>query len=78
LASDIKGGTWTEGVEDRVLRKIFGSKKNGMVRGLRKLPNEELHNVKIAIFWDATPCGSCKNRCFRDKCRLHNQGVLSP
>jgi hypothetical protein len=21
-------------------------------------------NMKNCVFWDVTPCGSCKNRCF--------------
>jgi hypothetical protein len=31
--------------EDRVLRKIFGPKRNGATRGWRKLHNEELHGL---------------------------------
>jgi hypothetical protein len=31
--------------EDRVLRKIFGPKRDKVIRGWRKLHNEELHNV---------------------------------
>jgi hypothetical protein len=30
--------------------------------------------VKNAIFWDVTPCGSCKNRRFGGTYRLHHQG----
>jgi hypothetical protein len=30
--------------ENRVLRRIFGPKRDGVTRGLRKLHNEELHN----------------------------------
>jgi hypothetical protein len=30
--------------------------------------------MKNAVFWDVTPCGSCKNRRFREKGRLHHQG----
>jgi heterodisulfide reductase subunit C len=26
-----------------------------------------------AVFWDVTPCGSCKNRCFRGTYGLHHQ-----
>jgi hypothetical protein len=31
--------------ENRVLRRIFGPKRDEETRGLRKLHNEELHNV---------------------------------
>jgi hypothetical protein len=31
--------------ENRVLRRIFGSKRDGVTEGLRKLPNEEFHNL---------------------------------
>jgi hypothetical protein len=31
--------------ENRVLRRIFGPKRNGVTRGWRKLHNEELHNL---------------------------------
>jgi hypothetical protein len=30
--------------------------------------------VKYAVFWDVTPCGSCENRRFEGRCRLHHQG----
>jgi hypothetical protein len=41
--------------ENRVLRKIFGSKRNEVTGGWRKLHNEELHNLysspsKIRMF----------------------------
>jgi hypothetical protein len=29
--------------------------------------------LKNAVFWDVTPCGSCKNRRFGGKYRLHYQ-----
>jgi hypothetical protein len=29
---------------------------------------------KNAVFWDVTPSGSCKNRCFRRMYHLHHQG----
>jgi hypothetical protein len=44
LVSDIKGGTKTEVFEKRVLR-IFGTKRDQVIRGWRKLQNEELHNL---------------------------------
>jgi hypothetical protein len=31
--------------ENRVLRRIFGSKRNEVTGGWRKLHNEELHNL---------------------------------
>jgi hypothetical protein len=31
--------------ENRVLRRIFGPKRDGVTGGWRKLPNEELHNL---------------------------------
>jgi hypothetical protein len=31
--------------ENRVLRRIFGPKRDGMTEGWRKLHNEELHNL---------------------------------
>jgi hypothetical protein len=40
LVSDIKGG-----IENRVLRRIFGSKRNEVTRGWRRLHNEGLHNL---------------------------------
>jgi hypothetical protein len=30
--------------------------------------------VKNAAFWDTSPCGSCKNRCFGGTYSLHHQG----
>jgi hypothetical protein len=30
--------------------------------------------MKNAVFWDNTPCGSCKNRRFGGKYHLHHQG----
>jgi hypothetical protein len=32
-------------IENRVLRRIFGPKRNGVMGGWRKLHNEELHNL---------------------------------
>jgi hypothetical protein len=31
--------------ENRVLRRIFGPKRDRVMGGWRKLPNEELHNL---------------------------------
>jgi hypothetical protein len=30
--------------------------------------------TKNGVFWDVTPCGSCKNRCFGGTWRLFHQG----
>jgi hypothetical protein len=30
--------------------------------------------MKNAVFWDVTPCGSCKNGRFGGTLRLHHQG----
>jgi hypothetical protein len=35
--------------EDRVLRRIFGSKRNEVTGGLRKLRNEEFHNLQYTL-----------------------------
>jgi hypothetical protein len=32
--------------------------------------------MKNAAFWDVTPCGSCKNRCFGGTHLLHHQGDI--
>jgi hypothetical protein len=32
--------------------------------------------MKSAVFWDATPCGSYKNRRFGGMWRLQNQGEV--
>jgi hypothetical protein len=40
LVSDIKGGTQIEGAENRVLRRIFGPKRDEATGRGRKLHNE--------------------------------------
>jgi hypothetical protein len=45
LVSDSKGGTQTEDVEIRVLRRIFGPKRDEMTGEWRKLHNKELHDL---------------------------------
>jgi hypothetical protein len=46
LVSDIKGGTWTGGVfGNRVLRRIFGPKRDEVTGEWRKLHNEELRDL---------------------------------
>jgi hypothetical protein len=44
LVSDIKGGTESGIFENRVLRRIFGPKRDEVTGGWIKLHNEELHN----------------------------------
>jgi uncharacterized membrane protein len=45
LVSDIKGETEIVRVfENRVLRRIFGPKRDEVTKDWRKLHNEELHN----------------------------------
>jgi hypothetical protein len=43
LNSDIKAIADTEGVENGVLRRIFGFKMDKIIRGWKKLHNEKLH-----------------------------------
>jgi hypothetical protein len=35
---------------------------------------ETTHSTRNAVFWDVTPCGSCKNRRFVGTCRFHHPG----
>jgi hypothetical protein len=34
--------------------------------------------MKNAVLWDVTPCGSCKNRRFRESWCLHHQCDKNP
>jgi hypothetical protein len=43
LVSDFKGGTQTEGIENRLLRRIFGPNRDETTAGWR-FPKEELQN----------------------------------
>jgi hypothetical protein len=45
LVSHTKGIKQTEGAENRVLRGMFGPKREEVARGWRRLHNEELHNL---------------------------------
>jgi hypothetical protein len=38
------------------------------------LSSEEILRFKNGVFWDVTPCGSCKNRRFGGTWRLLDQG----
>jgi hypothetical protein len=50
LVSDIKGGTHRLRVfENRVLRRIFGPKRDEVTGVRRKLHNEELHNLYSSL-----------------------------
>jgi hypothetical protein len=40
-----KGRTQTEGVSERGVEKIFGSNFKEVTRGLRRLHDEEFHNL---------------------------------
>jgi hypothetical protein len=44
LVSDIKGVTWTEMFENRILRRISGSKRYQIIEGWRNMHNEEFRN----------------------------------
>jgi hypothetical protein len=45
LVSDVKGGTKLRMFENRVLRRIFDPKRDDVTGDLRKLHNEELHQL---------------------------------
>jgi hypothetical protein len=45
LVSHVKGRTRIKGVENRVLRRIFGTKRDEVTGRWRKLHNEELYNL---------------------------------
>jgi hypothetical protein len=45
LVFDSKGRTQTEVLENRLLRRIFGPKRDEVTGGWRKLHNEDLHNL---------------------------------
>jgi hypothetical protein len=45
LVSNNNGKAYTESIGNRMLRKIFGTKRGEIIGGWRKLHNEELHNL---------------------------------
>jgi hypothetical protein len=47
MVSDSKREHKLRVFENRVLRRIFGRKKDGVTGGWRKLHNEELHNCAL-------------------------------
>jgi hypothetical protein len=87
LVSDIKEEQKVKVFETKVLRRIFGLKRNEVAGGWIKLHNEEVHNLcsvpsiiriiksrRNGVFWVVTPCGSFKNRRFGGTWRLLHQG----
>jgi hypothetical protein len=48
LVSDIKEGTQTEGVENRLLRRIFGPKRDEVTGDWRKLHKEKLNSLCLS------------------------------
>jgi hypothetical protein len=45
VRSDIKGMIKTEGVKNKVLRRLSGLKRDEVTRGWRNVHNEKLHNL---------------------------------
>jgi hypothetical protein len=45
LVCHIEGGTEAEGLEKRVVRKIFGPKEDKVAWEWRRLPNDELYKM---------------------------------
>jgi len=45
LVAHIVGGTEAEGIENRVLKRMFGSKRDEVTREWRKLHNEEFNDL---------------------------------
>jgi len=45
LVADIEGGTWLRVFENRVLRRVFGSKRDEVTAEWRNLHNEELRDL---------------------------------
>jgi hypothetical protein len=44
------------------------------LRGTVRFETFMAMNKKTAVFWDVTPRGSCRNRCFGGMCDFHHQG----
>jgi len=49
LAPHIKGGTQNEGVENTVLRKVFGPKRDEVTGDWRKLHSEECYDLYSSL-----------------------------
>jgi hypothetical protein len=45
LVADIEGGNWLRVFENRVLRRVFGPKRDEISVDWRKLRNEELNDL---------------------------------
>jgi hypothetical protein len=45
LVAHIEGGTQAEGIENRVLRRVFGPKRDEVAGERRKLHNKELNDL---------------------------------
>jgi len=53
LVADIEGRTWLRVFENRVLRRIFGPKRDEVTEEWRRLHKEELCDLNCSpyIFW---------------------------
>jgi hypothetical protein len=51
LVAHIEGGTKVEGVENRVLRRIFGPERDEGTEEWRQLHNEELNDLYSSNIW---------------------------
>jgi hypothetical protein len=60
--------------ENRVLRRIFGSKREDVAGGWRRLHNEELHDLyALPNVWVDEVCGTCTTH-WRDEKGRTTQG----
>jgi hypothetical protein len=53
---------------------VYWDKYYGLVRWIQTVLYCKIWGLMIIIFWEMTPCGSYKNRCFEGSYRLHLQG----
>jgi hypothetical protein len=49
LISHTEGRTYPDSVQEWVLRRIFGSKREEVIGGSIKLHNEELYNIQTSL-----------------------------
>ena len=61
MISHLEGGAQVKGDENKVLRKIFGAKRDKITGGQRKLHNAELH----ALYSSYNIIGNFKSRRWR-------------